>query len=500
MMGIIVLAIFGLIVMCMAVYGYKISAKTAEDYFLAGRGIGTIIMFFFVLFAVSSAWTFYGYPGFLYRHGPGYVYFVWGCVAGFAALYMFIGPRLWALSRLNRFLSPVEALSERYESKLLRALFALVLLASIIPYIGIQPLGVGLGFNALTGLPIIVGAIYTVFLLVIIVLLGGMRISAWVNIFLGIVYSAAFLGSLVWVMRIVFPGGLSEAANILSSNKPELLTTPGPEGFFTTVAMGGTLIVGMMAFSWPHIVIGIMTARGKALFKWFPLLLFLFGGIGFYTIPFLWGSLVAPAISHMSGTLVPPLVGKEADNIVQVIVTRYLPSWFSVFVLMGVIAAAISTAAVQLMTASIFVSRDLIHGLFKPQATDHELIRWTKRAVIVIIILSLGIALWQRIALALYLTRIAVPGFAQWGPALVGGILWKRGTRQGALAGTISGTLYLVAGFLYPPILLGLHPIIPTILLNTLLYVIVSLCTPPPSDDIKRRFFDEVEEYLSAPA
>ncbi|MFQ5867114.1 MAG: sodium:solute symporter [bacterium] len=500
MMEIIVLAIFGLIVMCMAVYGYKISAKTAEDYFLAGRGIGITIMFFFVLFAVSSAWTFYGYPGFLYRHGPGYVYFVWGCVAGFAALYMFIGPRFWALCRLNRFLSPIEALSERYESKTLRGLFAIILLASIIPYIGIQPLGVGIGFNALTGLPVIVGAIYTVSLLIIIVLLGGMRISAWVNIFLGIVYSTAFLGSLIWVIRIVFPGGLSEAANILLSNKPELLTTPGPEGFFTTVTLGGTLIVGLMAFSWPHIVIGIMTARGKVLFKWFPLLLFLFGGIGFYTIPFLWGSLIAPAISHMSGTLVPPLIGKEADNVVQVIVTRYLPGWFSVFVLMGVIAAAISTAAIQLMTASIFVSRDLIYGLFKRQATDRQLIRWTKGAVIGIIILSLGIALWQKMALALYLTRVAVPGFAQWGPALVGGILWKRATREGALAGAIFGTLYLVGGFLYQPILLGLHPIIPTMLLNMLLYVIVSLCTPPPTDEIKRRFFDEVEDYLSAQA
>ena len=110
-MAIVTLAVFGLIVILLAAYGYKISAKTAEDYMLGGRTIGVVVMFFFVLFAVSSAWTFYGFPGMLYRHGPGYSFFIWGSVAGFAALYMFLGPRLWAISRINGFLSPVEVLA-----------------------------------------------------------------------------------------------------------------------------------------------------------------------------------------------------------------------------------------------------------------------------------------------------------------------------------------------------------------------------------------------------
>ena len=210
-MAIIVLILFGIAILIMAAYGYKISAKTAEDYMLAGRTIGVVVMFFFILFAVSSSWTFYGYPGHLYLHGPSYIYFIWGSVAGFAALYMFLGPRLWAVARLNRYISPVEVLAERYDSKFLRLILSLMLLAFIVPYVGIQPLGVGLGFKALTGLPIIVGALYTVVLLVILVLLGGMRIVAWVNIFLGSIYASALLGSLIWGINRFFPGGLAEA-------------------------------------------------------------------------------------------------------------------------------------------------------------------------------------------------------------------------------------------------------------------------------------------------
>ena len=117
----------------MAAYGYKISAKTAEDFMLGGRTIGVVVMFFFVLFAISSAWTFYGFPGLLYTEGPGYVMFIWGSVAGFAGLYMFLGPRLWALAKINRFLSPVEVLGERYQSKALRLILSLSILAFIVP-------------------------------------------------------------------------------------------------------------------------------------------------------------------------------------------------------------------------------------------------------------------------------------------------------------------------------------------------------------------------------
>ena len=74
MIDYIVLAIFSLIIIAMAAYGYKLSAKTAEDYMMAGRTIGVVVMFFFVLFAISSSWTFYGFPGVLYLHGPGYFY------------------------------------------------------------------------------------------------------------------------------------------------------------------------------------------------------------------------------------------------------------------------------------------------------------------------------------------------------------------------------------------------------------------------------------------
>ncbi len=502
MIDIIALAIFGMIIIGMAAYGYKVSAKTAEDYMLAGRSIGVVVMFFFVLFAISSSWTFYGFPGVLYLHGPGYVFFIWGSVAGFAALYMFLGPKLWALSKLNRFLSPIEVLAERYESKSLRVILSVTMLAFIIPYVGIQPLGVGRGFEALTGMPLWFGAAYTVVLLLVLVILGGMRIVAWVNIFLGVVYVTALLGSLFWVVMRVFPdGGLAEAAQTVLAEAPEKLSTPGPMGEYTSVLMIGTFVVGLLAFSWPHVVIGGMTARDKNLFKWLPLLIFTFGGLFFYIIPFIWGSLIAPAV--MPGITDPG----QADQVVQSVIQQVLPRWFAVFVLMGVIAAAVSTAAVQLMTTSIIVARDLVQGVFKPNATDQQVTASARYAVLGIVILSLSVTLAVQFgigdqAMALYLTDVSVPGFAQWAPALVGGLLWRQANKQGAVAGTAAGVIYLVLGLLITSpdggrfLLFNLHPVIPTLLLNLVVFIIVSLITPRPREEIQEIFFDEVDDFL----
>lgn len=507
---IVFLTLFGAVIVLMAAYGYKISAKTAEDYMLGGRTIGVVVMFFFVLFAISSAWTFYGFPGMLYVEGPGYMMFIWGSVAGFAGLYMFFGPKLWALAKINRFLSPVEIMAERYESKALRLILSFSILAFIVPYVGIQPIGIGAGFEAMTGLPAIWGQIYAAVILIVLVFLGGMRIVAWVNIFLGAVYMSALLGSLIWITTKLFPdGGLVQAANIVAERAPAMLSTPGPTGEFTAVAMGGLFIVGLLAFSWPHVAIGCMTARDKSLFKWFPLLIFVFGGLFFYILPIIWGSIVAPAVIPVEELAAEAAsngvsLQVEADRVVQTIIKRNLPSWFGVYVLLGVIAAAVSTAAVQLMTSSVIVSRDVIQGLFKPNATDRQMTTWARWAVIGIVLGSLVISFFNQGGMALYLTDVSVPGFAQWAPAFVGALLWKRGTKQGAIAGTVTGLVYLVVSLLLKVggerILVVSHPIVVPLLLNLIVYIVVSKLTPRPSEQIEHQFFDEVDAYLKAEA
>ena len=70
-----IVLLLGVVLVFVSAYGYKLNKKTAADYLLAGRAIGTFVMFFYVYFAISSAWTFYGFPGTIYNTGPGFMLF-----------------------------------------------------------------------------------------------------------------------------------------------------------------------------------------------------------------------------------------------------------------------------------------------------------------------------------------------------------------------------------------------------------------------------------------
>lgn len=149
--GLMALIIFGFIVIAIGVFGARASKKTAVDYLLAGREIGIFVMFFYVAFVIYSAWTFYGYPGFLYLSGPPYMMFALAAHIAFSFIYFGIGPRIWAMGKMYELVSPLEFLEGRYESRAVRTITAIVLTLFIIPYIGLQCVGSAVGFKAVSG-------------------------------------------------------------------------------------------------------------------------------------------------------------------------------------------------------------------------------------------------------------------------------------------------------------------------------------------------------------
>ncbi|MFZ5649477.1 MAG: sodium:solute symporter family protein [Bacillota bacterium] len=488
--SLLAIILFGVVVVIIGVYGARFSRKTAVDYMLAGRQIGSVVMFFYVAFVIYSAWTFYGYPGFTYLSGAPYSIFVMTAHLSFAAFFVLVGPRLWAVSRLHNLISPIEFIGRRYESPFLQQLTAIVLLVFIVPYVGVQVVGAGAGFHALTGLPYMVGATYLGVLLVSVVLLGGMRTVAWVNVFLGSLFIAGFAGSLIWVIAVALPNGLVGAAQQLQATNPSIFSAPGPMGIWTYKAMIGLSVTGLTACAWPHVVVTTMTARTVGVLRSFALSFIVLGGIIFYAIPNLWGMLVGPA-------LMPGLKGKAADAVVQMVITQFLPTWFGVLVLMAVVAAALSTVGTQLMVSGIFISRDLLTRWIGRKISDAEMITYTRIGLFVVIVLSFIMA-WKRpTEMGLYLSAIASPGFSQWLPLLVGGLFWKRGTKQGAVAGLAGGVLVLVLAMKYKAVTLGFQPVLVAFVVNVILYVTVSLCTRPVDKSTLAMFFEQLDDYLA---
>ncbi len=488
-LSVLAVVIFGIIVVLIGVYGYKFSKKTVADYMLAGRDIGKVVLFFYISMVLYSAWTIYGYPGILYLHGPPYVVFALSAHAAFAFVYFGIGPRMWGVGKLYGYASPLEFLEHRYESPWVRILTAVVLLAFIVPYVGIQAVGAGAGFNSFLGLPYSYGAIYISLLMAAVVIMGGMRTVAWLNVFLGSIFFVAFVGSLLWVIKVALPGGLTEAAQIVLAKNPEALSAPGPSGIWTPKAIFGLVVAGLTTAAWPHVMVGTMTARNVQAMRTFAILFLTLAGIFFYSFPTIYGSLVGPALIH-------GLVGKQADAVLQIVVGKFLPMWFGTFVLMAVVAAAMSTAGTQLMVSGVFISRDVLSKFTRREVSDAQMINWTRLSLFLVIFASLVLAFLRPTELGLFLTNIASPGFTQWLPLLLGALFWKRGNKYGAIAGLISGVVMLVAAWIYKPVALGFPPVVMATAVNTFMYLVVSLATAPVSENTKAKFFDALDDYL----
>lgn len=489
--GIIAVIAFGLVVILISVYGSTFSKKTAVDYMVAGREIGAFVMFFYIAFVMYSAWTFYGYPGFLYLHGPGYLVFAMAAHFCIPILYFGLGPRLWAIGRMYDIISPLEFLEKRYESPALRIIAAVVLIMFILPYIGTQAVGAGAGFQAALGVPFWVGAVYIAILMVIVVVLGGMRTVAWVNVLLGLIFMFAFGGSLLWVIRVALPGGLVQAAQDILARSPESLSTPGPAGVWNYKGVFGLTVAGMMIAGWPHLVVGTLTARNIKVLRTFSISIIVLGGILFYSIPTLWGTIVGPAT-------IQGLTGKEADAVVQLIIGKFLPSWFGIAVLMAVVAAAMSTAGTQLMVSGIFISRDIISKLVKRDASDAELVLWTRLSLIGVVGLSLALAFMRPVEMGLFLSSLSSPGLSQWLPLLVGALFWRRANKYGAISGLLGGVIVLLIAMNYKPITFGYPPVVISVIVNLVLFIGVSLMTQPVSEDTQKKYFNDVDDYLNS--
>jgi len=480
-----IVLILGVILVLISAYGYKLASKTAADYLLAGRAIGTFVMFFYVYFAISSAWTFYGFPGTIYNTGPGFMLFF--SFISFAFLYIFVGPKLWAGGKKYGFLSPVEYLAERYQSKTLRILLGGLLVLFLFPYLGLQAVGIGAGMNAAVGVPFWFGALYMTVIMLLICLIGGTRSVAWLNVLLGIIFTVTFWGFLIWIMFATDNTSLTAMAEKVKAIKPGLLGVPGPVNAWTTQSLMGLALAGLTVFAWPHIVIGTMQAKSLVVVRKTAIAMLLFS-IFFCNIAAIWGYLISPI-------LIPGLKGKAADAVVQIAISKYLPLWASGGTLLAVLAAAISTVATQLMVTGLFVSRDIIFAVSKP--SDKALILWSRFAMVGAAVISFALAMARPAELGLLLSNIASPGFAMWIPALLGGVFWRRGTKEGAITGIIVGLAWLIIGsFFYKPLLLGFHPIFIPLFANAILYVAISLVTSPVPKEVQHKFFDALEDYL----
>src|SRR5699024_1068777 len=103
------------------------SKDSCDDYFIEGRGMGSVAAFFTVLAVWLSAFAFLVSNGSFYVEGPVYLTaFAWNILFGY--LYFVVGNRIWFLGKKFNYVTPFDFLGDFYNNEKVRIIVGLIVI------------------------------------------------------------------------------------------------------------------------------------------------------------------------------------------------------------------------------------------------------------------------------------------------------------------------------------------------------------------------------------
>ena len=170
------------------------------------------------------------------------------------------------------------------------------------------------------------------------------------------------------------------------------------------------------------------------------------------------------------------------------------PATVAGMILAGILAATMSTADSQLLSAASAFSENMVQDVFGVKLTAKQNMLVARLTVVVIAIIGVFLASDPNSSV-FTIVSFAWAGFgATFGPAILFALFWKRSNRQGILAGLVAGGLMVfIWKFLIRPIggAWNIYELLPACIVACIAMVVVSLATPAPDAEIEA-VFDEV--------
>lgn len=467
----IVLAFLGVNVV-FGILGHQHSKTNPDDYFLAGRNVGAVVLFFTLIATNFSAFFFLGFAGAAYRIGYSYYGIMAFGTALVAVAFYFLGYKAWQLGRSFGYITPPEMIGDLLKSRPLKLLYAAVMVVFTVPYLALQPIGAGYLLANLTGeiIPYFGGAVFLTIIIVLYVFVGGMRSVAWTDVFQGCLM---FLATLLAVLLIAGEfGGLAQANRELYELDPALFSRQGSGAFFTPRLWFSYMLLWVLCVPmFPQMFMRFFIAKSSR-----PL------QISAVAFPLVTAILfIGPVIIGVLGRLAfPGLEGNASDNILPMMLAEYAPGWLATLIMVGALAAFMSTMDSQLLAMSSILTRDVYLVLF-PQRGD-ETQQFILGRVLVVALAITGLLLAYKPPATIFdIARETFTGLAVLFPTSIAALYWRRTSAASCFASILIGEA-LVAAFHYnwlpDSLTFGFLPVIPVVFVSSVIIVLGSLLWP----------------------
>lgn len=500
------MVIYMAIVIGIGLYFSKRANESSENYFLGGRSLGPLVTAMSAEASDMSGWLLMGLPGVAYWYGlSDAAWTAIGLAAGTYLNWLFVAKRLHNYSVIaGDSITLPDFFSNRFKekNKFIMTISAIFILVFFTVYASSCFVTVGKLFNSLFGFKyqymMIAGAAFVLFYTYI----GGFlaetasdTMQAFVMIFALVIIlfvGTAAAGGLAAVIQNAqaIPGffeffGIASptvADGVQQSvNGVPQFGAAGSYGWYTILS---TLAWGLGYFGMPQVLLRFMAIRDSRELTQSRRIATVWVVISL-------GAAVALGIIGRSLFPTDLKTYSASESIFIVMSSRLLPSMLAGFVMAGILAATISSSDSYLLIAASAFSKNIYQHLIKKNATDNQVMNMSRTILVLITLIGIIIALDEK-SVIFTIVSFAWAGFgATFGPITILSLFWKRTTREGAIAGMMSGGIAVfVWKLVLKPMggLFGVYELLPAFLVSCIFIYIVSLMTKEPSKEIQDEF------------
>ncbi|MBR0425033.1 MAG: sodium/proline symporter [Clostridia bacterium] len=479
-MELIVFILYLVFMIGIGVYFFLRTKNGGEKmYFLGGRKMGPWVTALSAGASDMSAWVLMGLPTAVFSLGLGQIWIPIGLLLGYSLSWLLEAPRLRKFSlAANDSITIPQYLTNRFlsKSKSLQVICAAVFLFAYTIYAASSIKACGTLFHTVIGIDANTAMYLAAAIIVAYTFFGGFSAVCWTDFFQGLLMLGALLLAPIFALGAL---NLTESASAI------------PADFFNPFSDWKSIVSGLGwglgYFGMPHIIVRFLSLRSQKEMKKSA-----FIGIGWTLLILGFATAVGVVGRMMFGA--SDAIAENSTVFIQM-VRQLFPAILSGILLSAVLAASMSTADSQLLSAASALASDVYQPILrKHRASDREM-QWVGRLVVLAIaIAALSLAAFPGSGSIMSLVENAWGIFgAAFGPAILLSLFWKRFTFSGAIAGIVTGAAVDLLWLLFCSGT-GIYEIIPGFLAGTIAAVLVTLLSKKPSEEIEA-LFDRAVAY-----
>lgn len=413
------------------------SSNFVKDYFIGGRSLGGFVLAMTTVATYSSVSTFVGGPGVAWQIGYGWLYMaIVQMVVIFLVMGVF-GKKISLVAKDIDAVTVIDIIRARYKSDALANMAAIFIVAFFCATMVAQFVGAAKLFEAVTGYSYMTGLTMFGIIVVIYTTIGGFKGVAITDAICAI---AMMIGmGILFYCLLDKAGGYSAIMAHFRANDPAMLEPLSRGKMPISLYISQWLLVGVCTLALPQSVVRSISYKDtKALRQ-----AIIIGTIviGVVTIIATWVGVLC------KGVLTNPdlaAYGGSVDNIMpRTIISVMSPFWAGV-VIIGPIAATISTVSSLLLTSSSSIIKDVYMRHLEKSGKTLSNDGVKRLSMIFTILLGFGIYLIS-IAPPSVIWKINMFAFGGLETAffwvMIFGLFWHKANSTGAICAMFGGVV-----------------------------------------------------------